>query len=115
MRTSQQLQAKIDKLQKILKGKDMEKYNLKQRIESLQHTLSKAQHREELEADGVYVNIVSVERHVDSIYSGYRIKTDEGLHWLTHKHLKTGKHKVTRRFRDRVKEINEEFRNREPN
>lgn len=112
MRKSNAIQREIDKLENTLQGMDAKEFSLKQRIKVLENTHSKALHREELERDGVFVNIVSVERQGEGVFSGYLIKTECGLHWITRRKLKLGKRKVTRKWRDSVREINEEFSKR---
>jgi len=111
MRNSTEINREIEKLEKTLRNKDNEVFNLKQRIEKLKNTLSKAQYKEELEREGIYVNIVSVERQKDS-WGLFLIKTDKGLSWLTRRKLKIGKFKISQTKHDKIKEINEEFKNR---
>lgn len=113
MRNSTELNEEIEKLEKTLRGKELQTYNLKHRIEVLRNTLSKVQHKEELAKTGIYVNIVSVEREKDignfGVTSLFLITTDKGLHWLATKKLKKGKHKMTQRQHDDIKRINEEY------
>ena len=105
MRESEAIEREIEKIESRIKRYERLIGDLERKVKNLREVRSKAVHREELERDGVEINVVKVEVEPGN----WSAITDEELKFGGLRKPKMGKQRITRRFYEQMVECKERF------
>lgn len=105
MRKVSEIEKEIEAVEAKIKKYVQLKYQAEVYLQKLWNLRGKAAHKEELERDGVEINVVKIEGEPGK----WSAITDEGLGFGGLRKPKLGKQRVTRRFYELMKECKERF------
>jgi len=100
LRTSEEIEKEIEKKRELIKTHEQRIFKLKEEIQKLENTRSKAWHREDLANSDKFINVVKCEsqKRIEGFggsLSNFLITTEKGFTFLALKKWKLGKHKIT--------------------